>query len=126
MGRTRSSMLLMGTWILLAVSNCGSPESNSTCDELYGGVAGYQLCAQTDSSCSFYRNNRPEPEITCAAICVSRGALCLSAFEEGDPNVCDVGPMLCEDPLACEDIAPCQVPAADSVCVCGNPSPSNP
>jgi len=121
---TRSLVFLMGAWMLLAGSDCSSPESDSTCDELYGDIAGYELCDQTGSSCTFYRNNRPEgeEEISCAAICVSRGALCLNAYDEGEPNACEVGDMLCEDPLACEEIPPCQVLAADSVCVCGDPS----
>jgi hypothetical protein len=53
MGWTRSLVFLMGAWMLLAGSDCGSPESDTTCDELYGDIAGYELCEQTGSSCTF-------------------------------------------------------------------------
>jgi hypothetical protein len=118
MGWTRS-LLLVGACVLLAGSDCGSPSSDSTCDELYGTIAGYQLCEQKASSCVFYRNNRPEPEISCGAICVSRRAVCLNAYNEGEPNVCEVGDELMCDAPPCEE-TPCQVLAADAVCECGN------
>jgi hypothetical protein len=121
MGWTRSTLLLLGGWAMLAGANCSDEESDSTCDELYSNVAGYQLCEQKPSSCVFYRNNRQEAEISCGAICVSRGAICLSAYNEGDLNVCDVGDELTCDAPPCDETS-CQVVAADAVCECGSPS----
>ena len=68
----------------------------------------------------FYRNNRPDPEVSCAAICASRGAACINAYNEGEPDVCSVGAMLVCDESPCENA--CQVREGDSVCECGNAS----
>ena len=60
----------------------------ANCDDLYGSLAGYELCEQTDSSCIFSQSETPE--ISCAAICAFSGAACLKAYgREGgacDPN----------------------------------------
>ena len=101
MGWTRSWVLLAGVWVLLVGSECGTPISNSECEELYQGVAGFQLCDQTGSSCMFYRNNRPDPEISCEEICESAGAECLNAYNEGEPDVCSVGGELVCDESSC-------------------------
>jgi len=120
MGWTRSWVLLAGVWVLLVGSECGTPISNSECEELYQGVEGFQLCDQTGSSCIFYRNNRPDPEISCEEICESAGAACLNAYNEGEPDVCSVGGELVCDESSCENA--CQVREGDSVCACGNAS----
>jgi hypothetical protein len=120
MGWTRSWVLLAGVWVLLVGSECGTPISNSECEELYQGVAGFQLCDQTGSSCMFYRNNRPDPEISCEETCESAGAACLNAYNEGEPDVCSVGGELVCDESSCENA--CQVRENDSVCACGNAS----
>jgi hypothetical protein len=121
MGWMRALVLLVGAWVLLVGSDCGNPSSDSTCDELYGSIASYQLCEQKASSCVFYRSDKQEPEISCAVICVSAGAICLNAYNQGETDVCEVGDELMCDAPPCEETS-CQVPAADAVCECGNPS----
>jgi hypothetical protein len=77
---------------LVIITGLGCTEATvfgtANCDDLYGGVAGYELCEQTDSSCIFYRSDTPD--ISCAAICAFSGASCIKAYgHEGgecDPN----------------------------------------
>ena len=106
--------------VVLVGSDCGAnPEAETcapnpgggTCEDIYCDIAGYELCQETDNSCIFYREDRDNAEISCAAICAFKAALCLNEYEEGEPNVCDVGAS-----------APCDEPMSDAVCECGIPS----
>ena len=111
MGRMRAIELSVCACVILVGPGCPS-EGGGSCTDIYGDIAGYQLCEETESSCIFYRNDEQNAEISCAAICAFKAASCLNAHDEGEPNVCvDVGAAV-----------PCDEPQSDAVCECGRPS----
>jgi len=90
MGWMKALALPVFAWVITAGPGC-TPETVSgtaNCEDLYGGLAGYEQCEQTDSSCTFYQSETPD--ISCAAICAFSGASCIKAYgHEGgecDPN----------------------------------------
>jgi len=74
-------------------------------------VQGYSRCQQTETTCRFYRNSKPD-EISCYEICGTEGDC--TQWEEGDPNLCDVG----------SDGSSCDEPLGDGVCECERKQPN--
>jgi len=112
MGWMKALVLSVCAGVIIAVlPGCPSENGteNGTCEGTFSDIEGYQLCEDTEQSCIFYRSDQENPEISCGVICVSKGEFCLSAHNEGEPNVCaDLGAEV-----------PCNEPQGNAVCECG-------
>ena len=68
-------------------------EPDLTCDEQFGLADGYQLCSQTDDSCTF---NATLDASSCDATCEALGGTCLSAQDSDSGSPCiDSGATTC-------------------------------
>ncbi|MBN2358851.1 MAG: hypothetical protein JXR83_05315, partial [Deltaproteobacteria bacterium] len=56
-----------------------------SCDSLYGGVNGYELCHENATTCEFAATTSSS---TCGVLCFGLGQTCLDAFDNVTP-VCD-------------------------------------
>lgn len=76
----------------------GAPDAGPRgCDDIYGGLDGYEGCAERASECEFFVELGGS---SCEAFCTSVGGACLRTYRESSGNHCTrtSGPRDCEDP----------------------------
>tara|TARA_R110002096_G_scaffold435826_2_gene663533 strand:- start:56084 stop:56590 length:507 start_codon:yes stop_codon:yes gene_type:complete len=77
----------------------------ATCDEMFSGAPGYELCSEDEASCSF---NVLLEGTACTSACELLGTTCLGAFEN--------------EAIACDPIpdtgATCATVRNSNICVC--------
>ena len=80
------------------------PDATSSCDDIYGAVAGYTLCEHTRTTCRFRFKTRSE--WSCQSVCGSVGRACVWAAEN-DSEACE------ED-----DEVSCTAKDREAICEC--------
>jgi hypothetical protein len=77
----------------------------ATCDEMFSGAPGYELCSEDEASCSF---NVALAGTACTSACELLGTTCLDAFDN--------------NAIACEPVPKtgdtCDTVRASNICVC--------
>jgi len=61
------------------VDAAGTDATLAACDETFGGVQGFTLCAESAGSCEFYAD---EIDSNCAQLCAAAGRSCVIAYND--------------------------------------------
>jgi hypothetical protein len=76
-----------------------------TCDEQFGASTGYQLCAETDTTCEFF--HLAETPEACADVCGLYQATCITTFNSTVGTECTR-----------EEEAVCTTTRGSQICIC--------